>query len=88
MHQVENVVGPAVATADRVRGIDAHRQVGEVAHCRHVAEIHQIAVRIAQIGLHATQAENDIAIALAGEILGSVERFLQRDAETSLEQHG
>ncbi len=50
-------------------------------------KIHKISMRIGHIGLHAAQAEHHIAIAFGGQIFRRIQRFIQRDAETALEQH-
>ena len=66
MHYIEDVIGPDVATAYRMRRVNTHRQVSQVSYYRYVAEVHQITVWITHIGLHTTQAENNITITLAG----------------------
>ena len=44
-------------------GIDAHRQARQPPHHRHVGEVDEVAVRIAEVGLHAAQAEDDAVVA-------------------------
>ena len=50
-------------------------------------EIDEVAVRVAHVRLHPAQAEHDLAIALRRQVFGRVQRFVERDAETALDQH-
>ena len=87
VEDVEQPVGRERAAADRVRRIDAHRQPRQALDHRHVREVDEVAVRIAEVGLHAAQAEDDAMVAARGDVLAGVERLLERDAHAALEQH-
>jgi hypothetical protein len=50
-------------------------------------EIDEVAVRLAHVRFHAAQAEDHFAVAFGREIFGGVQRLVQRDAETALDQH-
>jgi len=75
------------ARSDRVARVDTNRHPGQAFDDRYVREIDKIAMRVTEIRLHSAQRKNDLAVAFAGQILGSVERLVQRDSEASLDQH-
>ena len=62
-------------------------QPREPLHHGHVSEVDEVAVRIAEIRLHAAQTEADPAVAGRGDVLAGVERLLERDPHAALEQH-
>src|SRR5258706_1074353 len=88
MEYVLQAVGRNSPHAHRVRRIDANRHACKALDHRHLREIDQVAVRIAEVRLHAAQAEDDVAVARGGDVLGGEQRFVQRDPEATLEQDG
>src|SRR6516162_9501601 len=85
---VEDPVGRRLATADGVGWIDAYRQPRQSLNHRNLCDVDEIAMRIAEVRLHATQAEHDSAIPFARHVLASVERFLERDPHATLVENG
>ena len=69
-----------------MRRIDAHRHARQALDHRHVREVDEVAVRVAEVRLHAAQAEDDVAVAARRDVLGREQRLVQRDAEAALEQ--
>src|SRR5207237_10527444 len=88
VHDVEDAVGAARARADRVRGVYADGHARQALDDGHVREVNEVAVRVADVRLHAAQAEDDLAVALAREVLGGVQRLVERDVEAALEEDG
>ena len=86
VHDVEYPVRTSEAAADRMRRIDANRHSGQALDDRDVGKIDQVSVRVTDVGLHTAKSEDDFLVALARQILGRVERFVQRDAESAFEQ--
>ena len=84
---IQDPIGTGMAGAHGMGGINANGHARESLDHRHMAEIQQVAVGIAHMGLEAAETENDIAVAFTGEVFGRVQRFVQGDAETALEQH-
>ncbi len=81
---VQNAVRRPIAPPDGVGRIDADRHPRETLDDRHVGEIDQVAVRIAQVDLDAPKAEDDVPISLARHVLARVERFLQGNPHAAL----
>src|SRR5579859_1804241 len=67
--------------------VDAHRHAGQPPDRGNLGKIHEIAMRIAEVGLHAAQPEDNVVVALAGQIFRSVQRLVERDAKTTLDQY-
>ncbi len=55
---------------DGVRRVDADGQAREPLDDGHVREVDEVAVRVAEVRLDAAQAEDDLRVALGGEVLG------------------
>ena len=73
MHHVENISRIPAASADGMRGVDAHGQMGQPPNHRNMGEINEIAVRITQVSFHAAKAKDDVVIAFAGQIFCRVQ---------------
>jgi len=87
MKNIERAIRCSVTTTHRMwGGIDAHRHPGKTFDFGHMSEAHKVTMRITQIRLHATQCKNQLAIALTDEIIGRVQRFLQRHAKASFDE--
>ena len=71
-----------------MRGVDAHGKAREALDDRHVREVDEVAVRVAEVRLDAPEAEDDLRLTLAREVFGGVQRFVQRDAEAALHEDG
>src|SRR5437660_6522541 len=88
MKNVEQAVRRVRARTDRVRRVDAHRHPRQTFDGGHVCEIDKIAMRLTHVRLHAAQAEDHLAVTLRRQIFSGVKRFVERDAEATLDQHG
>src|SRR5437762_1414059 len=50
-----------------------------------MAEVDHVSMRGTEMRLHATKAEDDVAVALARDVLARVERLFERDSHSALE---
>ncbi len=71
-----------------MRRVDADGEAGLAAEHGDVGEIDEVPVGLAEVGLHAAQAEDDVGVALAGDVLAGVERLFEGDAHAALEEDG
>ena len=88
VHEIGDPLRRPLAAPDGVRRVDADGQAREPLDDGHVREVHEVAVRVAEVRLHAAQAEDDLRVALGREVLGCVQRLVQRDPEAALHEDG
>ena len=62
--------------------------MGQMFDRGNMGKVDKVAVWVAEVGFHSTQTEDDVAVALVGQIFGRVQGLLQRDAEPPLDEHG
>ena len=53
-----------------------------------MGEVDKVAVWVAEVGFHSTQTEDDVTVALVGQIFCRVQGLLQCDAEPPLDENG
>src|SRR5439155_11768374 len=70
-----------------MRRVDAHRHAGQSFHDWNVRKVDEVPVRISHVGLHSAQTEHHLAVALGSEILGRVERLIEGDTKTALDEY-
>ena len=73
MHYIKYPLRSSRSVPDGMGRIDANRHARQALHDRHMGKIDKVAVRLTDICFHSAQCKDDLAIALTGEILGSVE---------------
>ena len=88
MEHLRYAIGAGIAAAYRVRRIDADRHPRETLDHRYLCKIDKVAVRISQVGLHATQAKDYLAVSFRGQVLCCIQGFFQGNSEASFEQDG
>ncbi len=76
-----------VALAGAVAGVDEDGQVAELLYGGNDAEVEGVA-RVIGKGAHAALAEDDFVVALAHDVFGGHQEFVERGAHAAFQQHG
>src|SRR5690349_198933 len=75
---VHETVRAEKTASDGVRWIHTYGQPRQTPHDGYMRKIHEVAVRVAEIRPHATEAKDDAMVAARRHVLARVERFLER----------